>query len=152
MDTELHFEETIILTNESNDDLVVDALGSGVVKDYSRLMSEFGINPIDEVLKGFPKKNQHQLMTRGVMFGQTDLKPILDAAKNNEKFAVMTGIKPSGPYHIGSITTAQEVVYFQQLGGKVSFCIADVKSYISSELSFDKAEQIAVDNVLIFLH
>lgn len=133
--------------NKETDALVVDALGSGVVKDYSRLMSEFGINPIDEALTNFPEDKQHYLMSRGVMFGQTDLKPVLDAAMNNKKFAVMTGIKPSGGYHVGSLTTAQEVIYFQKLGGRVSFAIADIESYVSGGLAFDKAEQIAIDNV-----
>lgn len=133
--------------NNESETLVVDALGTGVVKDYDRLIKEFGINPMEEALEGFPVEKQHNLITRGVMFGQTDLKPVFEAALKKEKFAVMTGIKPSGGYHVGSLTTAQEVIYFQKLGGRVSFAIADIESYISSGLAFDKAEQIAIDNV-----
>lgn len=110
-------------------------------------MKKFGINPLKDALEGFPKKEYHEFMTRGIMFGQTDLKPVLDAMRTKKPFAVMTGIKPSGIYHIGSITTAKEVIYFQKLGGRVSFCIADVESYVASGLPFDKAEQIAIDNV-----
>jgi len=44
----------------------------------------------------------------------------------------MTGIKPTGQYHIGSLITCKEVLYFQNLGGKVYFCIADMEAYLHS--------------------
>ncbi|MHA2168873.1 MAG: tryptophan--tRNA ligase [Candidatus Kariarchaeaceae archaeon] len=133
--------------NGDSNDLVVDALETGVVKDYSRLMSEFGIEPLSNVIKSIPDEQQHYFMRRGIMFGHTDLQPVINAAKEKKPFAVMTGIKPSGGYHVGSISTVAEVVYFQKLGGKVSFCIADIESYIANGTSFDKAEEIAIDNI-----
>ncbi len=129
------------------DDLVVDALDTGVVKDYARLINEFGIEPLSKILGTIPEEKQHYFMKRGVMFGHTDMKQVIDAALNNKPFAVMTGIKPSGGYHVGSLSTAAEVVYFQQLGGRVSFCIADLESYIANNVPLDKAEKIAIDNV-----
>ncbi|MDH5401130.1 MAG: tryptophan--tRNA ligase [Candidatus Heimdallarchaeota archaeon] len=131
----------------NNDELIVDALETGVVKDYNRLIQEFGIEPLSDVIDAIPESKQHIFMKRGVMFGHTDLKQVIECINNSTSFAVMTGIKPSGQYHVGSLTTASEVVYFQQLGGRVSFCIADIESYVSSGLSFDKAAEIAIDNI-----
>lgn len=138
--------ETSVNGNNS-DDLVVDALEKGIVKDYSRLMSEFGIEPISKIIDQIPEGIQHYFMKRGIMFGHTDLIRIIDAASNNKPFAVMTGIKPSGGYHVGSLSTVAEVIYFQQLGGRVSFCIADIESYIANGVPFNKAEKIAIDNI-----
>src|SRR3989304_6193061 len=59
----------------------------------------------------------------------------------------MTGIKPSGAYHIGSLSTVQEVIFFQNLGAKVYFCIADMESLATNDLSLEEASQIAVDNI-----
>ena len=60
--------------NESESTKVVDAFG-GTVTDYDRLMDEFGINPIEEVLTKLPKKLRHYYMNRGIMFGHTSLGP-----------------------------------------------------------------------------
>ncbi|MHA2248864.1 MAG: tryptophan--tRNA ligase [Candidatus Kariarchaeaceae archaeon] len=133
--------------NGNSDDLVVDALETGIVKDYSRLMNEFGIEKLSSILDKIPEDKQHYFMKRGIMFGHTNLEPVIEAALNKKPFAVMTGIKPSGGYHVGSLSTVAEVVYFQQLGGRVSFCIADIESYIANGVPFDKAEKIAIDNI-----
>ena len=108
---------------DSQEDLVVDSLGTGIVKDYDRLISEFGIEPLSNVIDKIPLDKQHHFMKRGIMFGHTALNPVIDAINKKKRFSVMTGIKPSGKYHVGSISTAMEVIYFQQLGGKVSFAI-----------------------------
>ncbi|MHA2239697.1 MAG: hypothetical protein ACXAB2_15250, partial [Candidatus Hodarchaeales archaeon] len=55
---------------ESESTRVVDAFG-GYVTDYDRLMTEFGINPIEEVITKLPKKLRHHYMNRGIMFGHT---------------------------------------------------------------------------------
>jgi tryptophanyl-tRNA synthetase len=133
--------------NESESTRVVDAFG-GTVTDYGRLMDEFGINPIEEVLTKFPKKLRHYYMNRGIMFGHTSLGPVIEAATKNKPFAIMTGIKPSSAeYHIGNIITCTEVIYFQQLGGKVYFCIADIESYADGRLPLDQAEKNAIENI-----
>jgi len=125
----------------------VDAFG-GTVIDYDRLMEEFGIEPISEVIHRLPKKQQHFYMTRDIMFGHTALESVIDAIIKNKPFAVMTGIKPSSPeYHIGNLITCNEVIYFQKQGGKVYFCIADLESYADGKLPLDQAEKNAVENV-----
>jgi tryptophanyl-tRNA synthetase len=140
-------EPNITDSPNNQENLVVDALGAGVVKDYARLIKEFGIEPINSIYDKLDKSKRHYFMDRGIMFGHTGLQTVVDAINRQEKFAVMTGIKPSGKYHIGSITTALEVIYFQQMGGIVSFAIADIESYVASGLSFEKATEISVDNV-----
>ena len=126
---------------------VVDAFG-GTVTDYDRLMNEFGISPINEILEILPKELQHYYMSRDIMFGHTSLEPVVEAIVKNKPFAVMTGIKPSSPeYHIGNLITCTEVIYFQQHGGKVYFCIADLESYADGRLPLEEAEKNAIENI-----
>ena len=126
---------------------VVDAFG-GTVTDYDRLMDEFGIRPISEILEILPKELQHYYMTRDIMFGHTSLEPVIEAIVKNKPFAVMTGIKPSSAeYHIGNLITCNEVIYFQQQGGKVYFCIADLESYADGRLPLEEAEKNAIENI-----
>ena len=132
----------------SQDSRVVDAFG-GSVTDYDRLMNEFGIRPIKEVIHNLPKEQQHYYMTRDIMFGHTSLEPVIEALTKNKPFAIMTGIKPSSAeYHIGNLITCNEVIYFQKYGGKVYFCIADLESYADGRLPLEQAEQNAIENIV----
>ncbi|MHA1974115.1 MAG: hypothetical protein ACTSW1_14040, partial [Candidatus Hodarchaeales archaeon] len=126
---------------------VTDAFGGGV-SDYERLIIEFGITPIEDVLSIAPKEFIHYYMTRGIMFGHTDLERILAAIEKKKEFAIMTGIKPSSnEYHIGNLVTCREVLHFQKMGGKLFFCIADIESYLDGKIPLEEAKKNAIENI-----
>jgi len=130
----------------NSDDLVVDAFGGAVREDdYAYLMTEFGMEKIQDILPQIP--DPHFYMTRGVMFGHTDLGRVVEAIRKKQPFAVMTGIKPSSYYHLGSFITATEVIYFQQQGAHVSFCIADIESYADGRQTPQQTTKYAIDNI-----
>ncbi len=117
------------------------------IKDYYSIMTEFGIDPIEAILDRLPKSNKY--MRRKITFGHVDLELVLDALEKNESYAVMSGIKPSGPFHLGSKITAEEIIYFQKLSSKAwaFYCIADYETYADNRLSFKESFEIAVENV-----
>ena len=125
----------------------LDPWGTTTVKDYSRLQSEFGIEPIAPLLPRFKKPSPH--ISRGIDFGHRDLGRIIDAVDNNKPYAVMSGIKPTGNFHLGTKMTADDMVYFQSLSkkGTVFYCIADVEAYADNGLSFEETAKIALGNV-----
>jgi tryptophanyl-tRNA synthetase len=94
-------------------------------------------------------KNPSLHMRRGIDFGQRDLGRIVDAVDNNKSFAVMSGIKPTGVFHLGTKMTADDMIYFQSLSKKatVFYAIADVEAYNDNGLSFQETSKIAVQNV-----
>ncbi len=120
---------------------------AGTIIDYERAMTEFGIQDISEIVDSLEEKMKHKYLRRGLMFGHTDVEKIFQAAKKKEPFAVMTGIKPTGQYHIGSLITCNEVLYFQSFGGKVYFCIADMESYLHNGVPLDEGHKTAIDNI-----
>jgi tryptophanyl-tRNA synthetase len=125
----------------------LDPWGSSSIKDYSRLHSEFGIEPIEPVLPRFKSLSRH--LSRGIDFGHRDLGRIADAIDNSKPFAVMSGIKPTGDFHLGTKMTADDMVYFQSLSKKatVFYAIADVEAYCDNGLSFAVTSKTAVKNV-----
>jgi tryptophanyl-tRNA synthetase len=125
----------------------LDPWGTTTVKDYGRLLSEFGIEPIGSLLSRFKKPSPH--LSRGIDFGHRDLGRIADAVDNNRPYAVMSGIKPTGNFHLGTKMTADDMVYFQSLSkkGTVFYCIADVEAYADNGLSFGATAKIALKNV-----
>jgi len=125
----------------------LDPWGTTSVENYGRLKSEFGIGPIEPLLPRFKSPSPH--LRRGIDFGQRDLGRILDAVDNNQPFAVMSGIKPTGVFHLGTKMTADDMIYFQSLSNKatVFYAIADVEAYNDNGLSFQETSKIAVQNV-----
>jgi len=117
------------------------------IESYDALLQEFGIRPIEDILPQIPNPNKY--MRRRIVFGHTDLELILDALEADKPFAVMSGIKPSGPFHMGSKMTAEEIIYFQQLSSKAlaSYCIADYEAYADNRQSFEESYEVAVSNV-----
>lgn len=125
----------------------LDPWGTSSIKDYARLQSEFGIEPIGPLLPLFKKPSPH--LSRGIDFGHRDLGRIIDAVDNNKSYAVMSGIKPDGAFHLGNKMTADDMIYFQSLSkkGTVFYCIADVEAYADNGISFSESAKTAVRNV-----
>jgi len=126
---------------------VVDPFGTTLIEDYSKLFDLFGIEPTESIASRFPRP--HRYLRRGIDFGHRDLQKILQALEEGGNYAVMSGIKPTGDFHLGSKMTAEEIVYFQSLSRKARafYCIADVEAYADNGIPLDKSVEIAVDNV-----
>jgi len=124
---------------------VIDPFGTTVIEDYERLYQEFGIKPFKPLLRQMPDPSA--AMRRGVIFGHRDFERILDAMRNGQEFAVMSGIKPTMEFHLGTLQTAREVIYFQQHGAKAFYCIADVEAYEDNRVSFERSQKYAVGNI-----
>ena len=125
----------------------LDPWGTSSVKDYGRLQSEFGIEPAAPFLSRFRRPSPH--LSRGIDFGQRDLARVIDAVDKNEPYAVMSGIKPDGVFHLGNKMTADDMIYFQSLSKKsmVYYAIADVEAYADNGLSYEDSSKMAVKNV-----
>src|SRR4030067_866424 len=123
----------------------LDPFGTTLIDNYERLYQEFGIQPFKPLLTEMPDPGA--AMRRGVIFGHRDFERVLAAMKNNEEFAVMSGIKPTGEFHLGTLQTAREVIYFQQQGAKAFYCIADVEAYEDNRVPFERSQKYAVGNV-----
>jgi len=86
-------------------------------------------------------------MRRNIIFGHRGFDTVLDAVQKKQVFAVMSGIKPTGEFHLGNLMTAHEVIYFQQHGGHAFYCIADVEAYQDNQISFQDSHKFAIGNV-----
>ncbi len=125
--------------------IVLDPWGATLVEDYNRLYQEFGIQPFKPILERIPNPNMY--MRRGIIFGHRDFERVLDCMLESRDFAVMSGIKPTGDFHLGTLMTAREIIHFQQQGAKAFYCIADIEAYEDNKIPFEESEKIAVGNV-----
>jgi tryptophanyl-tRNA synthetase len=129
----------------SSKDDSIDPFGTTSVTDYERIYKEFGIEPFSPLLSKVSSPSLY--MRRGIIFGHRGFDRILDRMENHEEFAVLSGIKPTGEFHLGTLMTAKEIIYFQQHGAQTFYCVADVEAYEDNKVPFEKSEKIAVDNL-----
>ena len=129
------------------DNFKIDPWGSSAIveEDYLKLIKEFGIEEIDTITREKFKKNR--FIRRKIIFGHRDLQLVFKAIGKDQSWAVMSGIKPSGPFHLGTLTTALEIVEFQKMGAKAYFGIADIESWEDNGIPWEDAEEFAIDNL-----
>ncbi|TXT60512.1 MAG: Tryptophan--tRNA ligase [Promethearchaeota archaeon] len=130
-----------------SDSLKIDPWSSSNLQeeDYQRLIKEFGIEVLDEKIRQKLLKNRY--IRRKIIFGHRSLEDIFKAIEKDKKWAVMSGIKPSGPFHLGTLTTALEIIEFQKMGGKAYYCVADIESWEDNGITYEEAEEDAIDNI-----
>lgn len=115
--------------------------------DYERLMKEFGISPMSENL---PKEfNNNLLFRRKIVYGCRNFDKIIEAIKNKKKFAMMTGLMPSGKFHLGHAMVAQQSLLYQELGAKLYITFADIEAYNTRNPNFEELRNTAIEEYLI---
>jgi tryptophanyl-tRNA synthetase len=110
--------------------------------DYDRLMKEFGIQPLKELPKVF---NENILFRRKVVFAHRDIQQIMNRMRKKEPFVMMTGLMPSGKFHIGHMLVAQQMLFYQQMGAHVYIAVADIESYNSRGQELKEGRKIALE-------
>ena len=115
-------------------------------EDYGRLMEEFGIRSFSELLPRIP--SPHKLMRRGIIFGHRDFESILEAMERGQPYAVMTGLMPSGPMHLGHKMVIDELKWFQERGAEIFLCVADVEAQLMRGLTPEETERMAIEEYL----
>ncbi len=117
------------------------------IQDYGKLMKQFGIQDFKPLLSKMP--NPHLLMRRGVVFGHRDLESIISAHKKRQPFAMMTGLMPSGKFHLGHKATADQMIYYQDIGAELYVCVADIEAYNTRKKPLDELRKIAIEEYLL---
>ena len=95
----------------------IDPWGSNQVQDYARLRDQFGIAEFGrDQWDVFDEP--HNLFRRNVVFGHRDFERIMDAVKDRDPWAVMTGLMPSGPMHLGHKMLMDQCIAHQRHGAE----------------------------------
>lgn len=125
----------------------LDPWGSELPEDYARLMQEFGIKPLKELLPRIPEA--HLLMRRGVIFGHRDFERVLERMVGGKRYAVMTGLMPSGRMHLGHKMVVDQLVWYQSRGGEIFLCVADMEAFSARGIPYERGREIALEEYLL---
>jgi tryptophanyl-tRNA synthetase len=113
--------------------------------DYDKLIKEFGIHPLHELPSIFEK---NVLFRRKIVFAHRDIQRILEAIKDKKNFVLMTGLMPTGKFHIGHMILAQQMIFYQKLGAKLYIAVADLEAYNARGQSLEESRKIAIDEYI----
>lgn len=113
--------------------------------NYKKLVKEFGITPLQELSGPFKKE---LLFRRGIIFAHRDVQGVLDRAKKKKPFVMMTGLMPTGKFHIGHMMLARQFVFWQSLGAKIYIAVADLEAYHARGQSLEESRTIAMESYI----
>ena len=114
--------------------------------DYDKLSREFGIKEIPSLPQEF---NKNVLFRRKVVFAHRDFEKILKALQQKKKVVMMTGLMPTGKFHLGHMLLAQQIVFYQKLGVKIYLAVADLEAYNARKGSLEELRKTAIDQYLL---
>lgn len=104
----------------------VDPWGSWAVKNYDKLVEEFG-------MKSFSKKMNldHLIFERNIVWSHRDFDKVFKRIKDKKDFINITGIATTGHLHFGHKLILDIFKLFKDFGGKNYFALSDIDSYTS---------------------
>ena len=114
--------------------------------DYERLVRQFGIKPMLKLPEVF---NENLLFRRKVIFAHRDFERIVDCVKTKKKFVMMTGLMPSGKFHLGHMILANQFLVYQKLGAKLYIAVADLEALNTRSKSLEELRKIAIEEYLL---
>ncbi len=115
--------------------------------DYNKLIKDFGIKILS--MGNLPKTfEDNVLFRRGVVFAHRDFEKIVECIKNKKKFVMMTGLMPTGKFHLGHMILAQQMIFYQKLGAKLYIAVADLEAYNTRGQSLQESRKIAMDEYI----
>ena len=113
--------------------------------NYDKLIKDFGILQLKELPKIF---NEDLLFRRKIIFAHRDIQRILETIKSKKPFVMMTGLMPTGKFHIGHMILAKQFVFYQKLGAKIYIAVADIEAYNARGQSLEESRKIAIDEYI----
>ncbi|MDP2628590.1 MAG: tryptophan--tRNA ligase [Nanoarchaeota archaeon] len=114
--------------------------------NYEKLIKEFGIVPLKELPKIF---EENILFRRKIIFAHRDIQRILEAIHKKKPFVMMTGLVPTGKFHIGHMIIALQMIFYQKLGAKIYIAVADLEAYNARGQSLEESRKIAIEEYIL---
>jgi len=116
--------------------------------EYEKLFENFGIERFTPNLwNDLP--NAPFFFRRNIVFGHRDFDKIKRAINSNGKWAILTGLMPSGKMHFGHKIVIDQVIYYQSIGADINIAVADIEAYATRGFSLKEAERLAIEEYIV---
>ncbi|WP_435359753.1 tryptophan--tRNA ligase [Haloarchaeobius sp. DFWS5] len=118
---------------------------SGTV-DYDELLKQFGADRLtDEQVAGLP---DHPAIRRDIYYAGRSVEDYVTAANAGDPHAVVTGVGPSGPLHVGHLLVFSLAKELQdETGATLYIPLSDDEKYFTRDLTYDEISGYTRDNL-----
>ena len=113
--------------------------------DYNKLVKDFGVSLMKDLPEVF---NKELLFRRKIIFAHRDFQRILESIRDKKKFVMMTGLMPTGKFHLGHAILARQFSFYQKLGAKIYIAVADLESYNTRGQSLEDSRKTAIEEYI----
>lgn len=114
---------------------------------YHQKMKELDFKPIDRFVDYYPEPSR--LMDLKVTFAHRDLESVAEAMEKQKPWAVVSGLNPSGPLHLGHKLIFDELLWLQKQGADIYIPITNDESYVVDKTkSLAESRKIAYEKVI----
>lgn len=116
--------------------------------DYKKLIKDFGVEEFKDldILPDVFKENI--LFRRKIIFAHRGFGQIIEAVQKKKPFVMMTGLMPTGKFHIGHMLIAQQMLFYQRLGAKLYIAVADIEAYNARNQSLEYSRKNAIEQYI----
>lgn len=125
----------------------IDPWSSEQYADYSKIVEAFGISQFS--LDAFKLPDPPVLFRRGIVFAHRGFERVYRAIERRERFAVLTGLAPSGKMHMGHKMVVDQVMYYQQMGADIFIGVADIEAWGARGVSLEEGRRIALEEYVV---
>jgi len=116
--------------------------------DYGKLIKTFGVEELPNIDDLPIQFRNNLLFRRKIIFAHRGFGQIINSVKNKNSFVMMTGLMPTGKFHIGHMLVAQQMIFYQSLGAKLYIAVADIEAYNARNQSLTDSRNIAVEQYI----
>ncbi|MFH1400411.1 MAG: tryptophan--tRNA ligase [Nanoarchaeota archaeon] len=114
---------------------------------YAEKTDAFGLKSLDRFVRYHPDPSA--LMHKGVSFAHNDLEGVANAMAKGNPWAVISGLNPSGPLHLGHKAVFDELLWMQANGADIYIPITNDESYVVGKSgSLADSRRIAYEQVI----
>ena len=113
--------------------------------NYDKLVKDFGVSLMKDLPNIF---NKDLLFRRKIVFAHRDFQRILESIKSKKKFVMMTGLMPTGKFHLGHAVVAKQFLTYQKLGAKIYIAVADIEAYNARGQSLEESKKTAIEEYI----
>jgi len=95
---------------------------------YVEKMKETGLKGLERFVAYCP--NPSDYMKNGLTYAHMDLEIIAEAMADNKPWAVVSGLNPSSPLHLGHLAIFKELLWMQENGADIFIPLTNDESYV----------------------
>jgi len=131
------------------------ALARKLARYYRAQERKNGLSSLDRIVSYVPDEYIFQGIRRGFAFSHLGMEPIIECIARKKPFAVVSGLNPSSPLHLGHKALFDVVLDLQKLGADVYIPLTNDESYIDGkaetiEVSKRMAEEQIIPDIIAF--